>query len=794
MNTKRKLLSIVLILALIVNPLLPWRQSNAVAGDVTQTLTIASTKLYNELKKCLAPNILNNQDALIDSDDETQTITVNPEKIKLIDIKGVDFTQSDSRDHLETLLRGCTMLSDFRLQGCDLTGFDLSLLNHRESLTGLYLVRDSLDRIPDLTLENLKYLNLSENNLSAAGACDNLTSDKLPKLTLLWMDACSISDLDFIKNAGELTKLSLGDNKLTDDSLAVLLDMGAKNLSGLQELYLGIKVHHTDGISMINRNSQNNFTDPAKLALIPERFSALNTLDLSSLRIDSLKEFAHVRDDISIDFTRNKICDFAGLEGNTNFTLDRQNISISGDFATGKESELPELVKRILDENDVLKGKLSYENCSLSDDGTKLLIQPDATMAYVTVQSGKLRGSEIWFLLKRIPVYTIPKKLTADVGDTLADVSLPGGFTWKEPSLDVGTVGTHVFKAVYTPKDTDRYVVVDDIDIPVTVKGDVEEPAEPTPSPKPEPTAEPIPTEPPAPTKTPAPTAEPTPTEGPVPTKTPAPTAEPPAPTEEPTPTIMPTPTVTPTPTAEPALTAAPTPAAVPTPAVDQTPPVQPTPPRELTEQEKKEQKKRELALNAKLKVSQKGRKIKISWGKVPGADGYDVYVQYCSKDFDAGSITPVKNGKTTKLTVKKVNGKNLDLKKVFKVYVSAFKQEDGKKVTLAKTITAHVVGSKNTKYTNVKAVKVKNSSYHLKKGGTAAIQAGTVLVSRNKKKLSDEHAKEFRYASTNNRIATVSKKGKIKAVGKGSCSIYVYSRNGYAKRIKVKVKLSKEL
>ena len=258
-----------------------------------------------------------------------------------------------------------------------------------------------------------------------------------------------------------------------------------------------------------------------------------------------------------------------------------------------------------------------------------------------------------------------------------------------------------------------------------------------------------------------------------------------------PTPAVTPTPTSEPepTPTEEPAPTPGPTPAAVPTPSVDQTQPVQPAPPRELTEQEKKEQKKREMALNAKLKVSQKGRKIKISWGKVPGADGYDVYVQYCSKDFDAGSITSVKNGKTTKLTLKKVNGKKLDLKKVFKVYVLAFKQEEGKNVTLAKTITAHVVGSKNTKYTNVKAVKVKKSSYNLRKGGTAVIKAGTVLVSRNKKKLSNEHAKEFRYASTNNKIATVSKKGKIKAVGKGSCSIYVYARNGYAKRIKVKVK-----
>ncbi len=786
MNTKRRLLSIVLMLTLIVNPLMPWRQSNALGGDGQQTLTIASAKLYTELKKCLAPNILNNQGALVDSDDEEQTITLKPEKIKLINIKGVDMTQSDSRNHLETLFRDCTMLEMLRLQGCDLSGVDLSLLNHRQSLTGLYLVRDSLDRIPDLTLENLRSLNLSENDLSAEGACDNLTSDKLPALTLLRMDGCSISDPDFIKKAGKLTDLSLGDNKLTDDSVEALFDMGKENLSGLQNLDLGIKVHQIDGIAISNRNSGNNFTDPAKLALIPERFPELVSLDLSSLRINSLKEFANVRDDISIDFTMNKICDFTGLEGKTNFDLNRQDISISGNFAAGREIELPELVKRVLDENDVLKGSLSYENCSLSDDGTKLMIQPDVTTAYVTVQNGKLRDSKIRFLLKWIPSYTVPQNLTAVVGNTLADVPLPEKFTWKEPSLDVGTVGTHLFKAVYTPKDTDRYVIVDDIDIPVTVKGDVEEPAEPTPSPGPEPTAEPTPTETPAPAKTPAPTQtpEPTPTIMPTPSVTPTPTTEP-----EPTPTVEPRPTSEPTPSEEPAPTPGPTPAAVPTPSVDQAQPVGPAPPRELTEQEKKEQKKREMALNAKLKVSQKGKKIKISWGKVPGADGYDVYVQYCSKDFNAGSITSVKNGKTTKLTVEKVNGKNLDLKKVFKVYVLAFKQEEEKNVTLAKTITAHVVGSKNTKYTNVKAVKVKKSSYNLKKGGTAVIKAGTILVSRNKKKLSNEHAKEFRYATTNNKIATVSKKGKIKAVGKGSCSIYVYARNGYAKRIKVKVK-----
>ncbi|MGN0153897.1 MAG: InlB B-repeat-containing protein [Lachnospiraceae bacterium] len=198
---------------------------------------------------------------------------------------------------------------------------------------------------------------------------------------------------------------------------------------------------------------------------------------------------------------------------------------------------------------------------------------------------------------------------------------------------------------------------------------------------------------------------------------------------------------------------------------------------------------KNSLALNAKLKVSQTGKKINIFWGKVSDADGYDVYVQYCGKKFTSQSLNAVYSGKITKITVTKVNGKKLNLKKNYKIYVIAYKLVDGEKVTIGKTITAHIVGRKNTKETNVKAVKVKKSSFELKVGGTATIEGSTVLVDKNKKPLSDKHAKELRYASSDTEVATVSKTGKIKAEGKGSCTIYVYARNGYAKKVKVKVK-----
>ena len=210
----------------------------------------------------------------------------------------------------------------------------------------------------------------------------------------------------------------------------------------------------------------------------------------------------------------------------------------------------------------------------------------------------------------------------------------------------------------------------------------------------------------------------------------------------------------------------------------------------EETQVAAKQQEKNELALNEGLKVSQTGSKINVTWGKVKDAEGYEVYVQYCGKKFTSKSINSVNSGRVTKIVITKVNGKKLDLKKNFKVYVRAYKKlENGKKVTLGKTITAHIVGRKNTGSTNVKEVKVSKSSYTLKVGKSATIKAKTVLVDKKKKQLSNAHAKQFRYASSDKKVATVSSKGKITAVGKGSCVVYVYARNGYAKKVKVTVK-----
>ncbi|MBO4535149.1 MAG: hypothetical protein J5755_04360, partial [Clostridia bacterium] len=67
------------------------------------------------------------------------------------------------------------------------------------------------------------------------------------------------------------------------------------------------------------------------------------------------------------------------------------------------------------------------------------------------------------------PTYTAPTGLTAIFGDTLADVALPEGFAWVDPSLSVGEVGEHDFAATFSPADLAHYNAVGNLSLKVTV-------------------------------------------------------------------------------------------------------------------------------------------------------------------------------------------------------------------------------------------------------------------------------------------------------------------------------------
>lgn len=169
---------------------------------------------------------------------------------------------------------------------------------------------------------------------------------------------------------------------------------------------------------------------------------------------------------------------------------------------------------------------------------------------------------------------------------------------------------------------------------------------------------------------------------------------------------------------------------------------------------------------------------VRLKWNKVKGADGYLIYGNKCGKKNSYKLIKTITSGKKTSYTQK-----NLKKGTYYKYIVCAYKIVDETKVTLAASKTIHTA-TKGGRYGDAKFVKVQSTRVNLYVGKTYNLSAKEVKADKKIKK----HRK-LCYESSNKKIATVSKKGKITAKKKGICYIYVYAQNGVYKKIKVKVK-----
>ncbi len=94
----------------------------------------------------------------------------------------------------------------------------------------------------------------------------------------------------------------------------------------------------------------------------------------------------------------------------------------------------------------------------------------DAGVYEASVTVGGATAKLQFEIAKANPAYVVPSGLRIKANSTLSMLSLPTGFTWVDPTQNVGsTTGNFTFKANYTPSDNDNYNVVNNIDIPVEV-------------------------------------------------------------------------------------------------------------------------------------------------------------------------------------------------------------------------------------------------------------------------------------------------------------------------------------
>mgnify|MGYP000647600969 FL=1 len=125
-----------------------------------------------------------------------------------------------------------------------------------------------------------------------------------------------------------------------------------------------------------------------------------------------------------------------------------------------------------------------------------------------------------------------------------------------------------------------------------------------------------------------------------------------------------------------------------------------------------------------------------------------------------------------------------------YKYIVKAYKMVDGKKVITGTSVAVHSI-TKDGKYGVAKAVSIikignkkNDTEVTLKKGKTAQITA--IEIKKDKK---IKHHRNLCYESSDTVVATVTPEGLIQAVGKGTCTIWVYAQNGVYAALTVTVK-----
>ena len=171
-----------------------------------------------------------------------------------------------------------------------------------------------------------------------------------------------------------------------------------------------------------------------------------------------------------------------------------------------------------------------------------------------------------------------------------------------------------------------------------------------------------------------------------------------------------------------------------------------------------------------------KKNSLTIKWKGVPGAVSYKVMGNKCGQKYQLLATVTKTSYKWTAL-----NGAKLKKGTYYKAVVIAV-DRNGRTLATSKSIHA---ATKGKKVGNAKKVTVKKKTVKLKKGKTYKIKAKAVAESGKKMK---RHRKIL-FESSDPTKATVNSKGKVKAISKGSCTIYCYTQNGVFAKVKIKIK-----
>ena len=170
------------------------------------------------------------------------------------------------------------------------------------------------------------------------------------------------------------------------------------------------------------------------------------------------------------------------VSGRSNITVEKAQpygkVSMAG-YTYGKTPSTPTLTDRTGD----LNAQVTYRYAAADSGSVQTwdISNPPALNAGTYRMSAKIGETNNYYeynaefcefvVAKATPAYTAPTGLTAKYGQTLADVTLPDGWSWTDSSESVGGASTaaKTFQAKFIPTDTENYNMVENIELEVMV-------------------------------------------------------------------------------------------------------------------------------------------------------------------------------------------------------------------------------------------------------------------------------------------------------------------------------------
>jgi hypothetical protein len=192
---------------------------------------------------------------------------------------------------------------------------------------------------------------------------------------------------------------------------------------------------------------------------------------------------------------------------------------------------------------------------------------------------------------------------------------------------------------------------------------------------------------------------------------------------------------------------------------------------------------KPDFTLLAQMKACCGDHTLRVTWTRVPEADGYELAFVKKDCSFKKAKIVSVYGLNTWTFTGLKKNT-------AYKAYVRAWKIEGNKRTYIGKSspVVCAITGNFDKHNTNADSVRVNTSRLKLNVGERAKVEANVKGEKSGKDVMRWDHAL-LRWYSDDANVATVNAKGEIRAVAAGECTVYALAANGVWGTVKVKVK-----